>query len=405
MADMKVRHLVAQKNARGGVRYYWQPSSPLRAEGWQSQRLPDDLGAAIARAEALNADVDAWRRGQVSPSAPPAVKARARRAAPGTLGALVVDYRASRWWAKLAPATRRSYDWALDAIEAWGGDQPAREVTPRAVQAFYEGQLRRVEQQGHKRVVIETPAKAAAAVRVLRLLMQVGVRLGYASSNPAARPGISLRRARDPVLWSGRQVRHMAAVADRLGWRSIGTAILLNEWIGQREADVLRLPPVQADGEALVIRQGKTGRRVSLPIHLVPHLVARLRAEGDRDGVVRSLSHLLVHDRTGQPWNEHTFRHVFAEIRAAAAAGVPAAGDLPAMDAMPDCADLRFMELRHTAVTRLHEGGVDDLGIASITGHTPGSVRAVLDRHYLIRTAPAAERAFRARLKAEGGDA
>lgn len=40
-----------------------------------------------------------------------------------------------------------------------------------------------------------------------------------------------------------------------------------------------------------------------------------------------------------------------------------------------------------------------------VTGHTPGSVRAILDRHYLVRTGKAAERAFKARLEAERGGA
>ena len=64
---------------------------------------------------------------------------------------------------------------------------------------------------------------------------------------------------------------------------------------------------------------------------------------------------------------------------------------------------LWFMELRHTAVTRLHEAGVDFLGIAGITGHTPGTVQAMCDKHYLVRTAKAAEGAFRKRLAAEIG--
>jgi hypothetical protein len=251
MARMKIRHLVARDNADGTRRFYWQPSSPLRAEGWNTERLPDEQAAAIARAELLNADVDAWRKGEASPSAPPAVKARARKAPPGTVSALIADYKASRFWTKLAVSTtRRSYEWALDAIEAWAGDQPARGITAPAVQAFYEAQLRRVEQQGRKKVVIETPAKAAAAVRVLRLLLQVGVRLGYLTSNPASRPGISLTRKRDPLPWSPDQVLHMAAVADRLGWRSIGTAMILNSWIGQREGDVLTLPPSRVEAEA-----------------------------------------------------------------------------------------------------------------------------------------------------------
>ena len=174
-----------------------------------------------------------------------------------------------------------------------------------------------------------------------------------------------------------------------MGWRSVATAILLNEWLGQRESDILALKPWKVEAESLQLQQGKRKRIVRLPVHVVPHLVARLRGEAERPGAVASLEHLLLHDRTGQAWGEHTFRHIFAEVRARAA------------QTMPDCADLRFMELRHTAVTRLHEAGVDELGIAGITGHSPRTVREILDRHYLVRTERAAERAFRLRLAAE----
>lgn len=413
MAKLQIRHLVARPNAKGLTRYYWQPAAPLRAAGWRPLSLGTDQAAAMAKAEELNADVDAWRRGEVPAGAPPAAKARAKKAPAGSVAALIEDYRHSRWWAALAPRTRHHYGWALDAIEAWAGDQPARGITPPAVQAFYAAQLRRVEGTGKARRVVETPAKAAAAVRVLRLLLEVGVRLGYLASNPAARPGISAPRQREPRLWSPEAVAQMVEAADRLGWRSIGTAILLNHWMGQREADVLALAPWQVEQGAIVLTQGKTGRRVALPVHLVPALVARLQAETARQVVVKLPTRqagqprratLLRHDRTGEAWNEHTFRHVFAEVRAAAVAGMAedAAQGLPALPGLPACEDLRFAELRHTAVTRLHEAGVDELGISGITGHTPGSVRAILDRHYLVRTAKAAEGAFKRRLAAEG---
>lgn len=394
---MRVRHVVAKPGAAGQMRFYWQPSAQLRAAGWRPQRLPDDPAEALARAEALNAEVDAWRRGEPAPGAPEAARRRGRAPAAGSMAALIADYRRSPWWTRLAVRTRKDYGWCLDLIETWAGDMPVRSITPPAVQAFYQSQLRRVEGRGRQRVVVETPAKAAAAVRVLRLVLQVGVRLGYCGANAAARPGMVVRRQREPRLWQPEEVRQMAAAADALGWRSVGTAILLNEWIGQRVADVLALPPWRADTGALVLSQGKTRRRVALPVHLVPHLVERLRAEAARPGLA-SATHLLVHDRTGRPWTLSTFEHVFAEVRAAAARGLPEAGLAP----MPGCAELLFRELRHAAVTRLHEAGVDDLGICGITGHTPQSVRQVLDRHYLVRTGRAAERAFRRRLEAEG---
>ncbi len=391
MARKSGRHLI-EKSGPLGPRWYWQPSTQLRAEGWRAQRLDAmDLPAAMAAAESLNQEVDAWRQGLPAPHAPAAIaRTRRNQAAPGSVGALIRDYKGSRWWSGLAPRTQRDYAWCLDLIGAWAADMPARAITPPAVQAFYEGQLRQVTGKGKARVVIERPAKAAAAVRVLRLLLQVGVRLGYLKDNPASRPGIGLTRQREPVLWSQAAVRHMAATADRLGWRSIGTAILLNEWLGQRVEDLLGIRAWSLEQGAIVLRQGKTGRLVSLPVHLVPHLVERLNGEAARPGGVQSLTHLLTHDRTGQPWKLFTFSHTFADVREEAARTMPA------------CAGLIFRELRHTMVTRQHEAGTDNLGIASLSGHTPGSVQAILDKHYLIRTSEAAEHAFRRRLAKEG---
>jgi integrase len=259
------------------------------------------------------------------------------------------------------------------------------------VQAFYATQLERVEGKGRKRKVIKTPAKAAAIIRVLRLLLQAGRLLGYSlheGQNPAAKPGISYERQREPVVWTPEQVRHMAADAE--GWHSMAIAILLNEWIGQREADVLALTPWKVEADALRIRQEKTRRVVLLPVHLVPHLVERLRAERERVGAVVSTEYLLLHEGTGKEWNAHTFRHVFAEIRERAATPSPEQIEAGAV-AMPSCADLRFMELRHTAVTRLDEAGVDALGIAGITGHSSKTVVDMLEKYYLTRTSKAAE--------------
>jgi hypothetical protein len=408
---MKIRHLVERKGARGSL-HYWQPSAELRAEGWNPLRLPDDPAQAAARAEALNRQVDAWRRGEEAAEAPAPRRARAKGPAAGTVSALIAEYRESRWWAEKAPATRQQYGWALGLIEAWAGDVPTRAITPRAVQAFYEAHLERREGRGRAARLVRTPARAAALIRVLRLLLQVGQRLGYQlheGRNPALRPGVSVERQREPRLWPREAVKHMVAVADRLGWRSVGTAIVLNDWLGQRLGDLLALPPW--GGGPLVIQQSKTRRLVSLPVHQVPHLVARLKEDEARQVVVplrrgegEEKPVLLRHDRTGRAWTRHTFAHVFAEIRAAAAAGLPAdeARGLPALPGMPACDGLIFMELRHTAVTRQAEAGSDPLAIAAITGHSEGSVRAILERHYLIRTAGLAEATFARRLKAEG---
>lgn len=390
MSRHTIRHLVEKPGAHG-PRWYWQPSAKLRGEGWRPQRLlANSLAHAMELAEQLNADVDA-RRASIPTG-------KAAKAPAGSVLAMITAYKASKWW-PAGERTRRDYGHYLDAIAAWAGDQPARAVTPRAVQAFHTAMERRTEGKGRHRRTIHTPARAAAAVRVLSALFSAGVRLGFVATNPALRAGISVERQREPVLWSRAQLDHLVATADAMGWRSHGTAMLLNYWCGQRQADVLALAPWSLEQGAIVLKQRKRGRRVSLPVHLVPELVTRLEQERGRNSTVASLTHLLLHEGTGRPWQSYTFTHTFAEIRAKAAAGDAKLGLPP----MPSCAKLRWMELRHTAVTALKAAGLDALAIASITGHTAQSVQAILDRHYLVRTSEQAEHAFKARLAKEQG--
>lgn len=392
-----IRHLVELPGA-SGPRWFWQPSTKLRAQGWRGRRLAaTTLAEAIDAAEALNAELDAWRIEQASGPAKP-------RYAAGTVAALIVDYKQSDFFTKLAERTRRDYGHYLDRIAEWAGDQPARAITPVAVQAWYRAMAKRVEGRGRNRRVIETPARAAAAVRVLQALLGAGRLLSagnggaYVTHNAADKQKLRVERQRDPVLWTRAMLDHMIITADAMGWRSQGTAMLLNFWCGQRQEDVLRMRAWTVEGGSLVLRQGKTGRRVSLPLHLVPELVARLEAERTRAGVA-SPTHMLLHDNTGQPWRSYTFTHTFAEIREAAAKGRPDLGIPP----MPDCAALRWMELRHTAVTEMHRAGQSPLQIASVTGHTPQSAQSIIKRHYLIDTADMSEGAFKARVAKEGG--
>src|SRR5262249_35563126 len=55
---------------------------------------------------------------------------------------------------------------------------------------------------------------------------------------------------------------------------------------------------------------------------------------------------------------------------------------------------LTFHDLRGTAVTRLAIAGATEAEIATITGHSLRSVRAILDTHYLARD-PARDREAR----------
>jgi len=371
MATFKIRYFVEKPDGR----CYWQPANALRRQGWQPRRLPAERQAAILEAERLNGELDAWRSQASSPAPagilPPRELAR-------TLAALVTRWKASDDWKELAPKTRTTYLYCLEAILAWSGDAPAASLTGELVRKFYKALARK------------TPGKAHATVRVLRTLLQHGMRLDWIKVNPAARPGL-VDTARKGRLWSKAAIAAFVAAADRLGWHSVGTAVLLNEWIGQREGDVIRLSRAQYRDGTIHVRQAKTGAEVALPVGLVPHLVARLEAELQRAAKLKvQPTTLLVCETTAAPWKEYHFRHVVQQIRAAAVA------------TCPELADLWFMHLRHTAITRLAEAGCSNGLIATISGHSQSTVQLMIDR-YMIRTAAMARAAFQARLDKERG--
>lgn len=408
MAQFRVRYLVKVPGPSGGLpRYFWRPGPALRKLGWRNQRVPldwdrypDAIGleaAAIARAQELNAELDGRRAdaaiASVRAPTPPAQR---------TLGDLITHYKRSEDWTGLAPKTQRGYLQCLKRIEVWGADAPVRVIDAARIRRLME-------------VMRTTPAFMNAVARVLRLVLEHGRRHGFLTVNPALRPGLA---GTEPtgLIWPREAVPVFVAAADRLGRHSVGTAVLLNEWLGQREGDVLRMPWHVLRNGTLWIRQSKTGAGVGLPVGMVDHLVRRLEEERARQfarvgvaGVVPAT--IIVDERTGLPFKEDRFRHVFAEIRAAAAKDAPAGFEIdhlmPGRDTLDPGAftvrmeQLTFMALRHTGVTRLAEAECDNALIATISGHSEASVAGIIAR-YKVRTAKIARLAFQRRLDAEG---
>lgn len=390
MATRKIPYFVEKPGRSGARRFYWQPKGALRELGWKAERLPDDEGAAIARARQLNAELEAWRQGKATPTQIAIAASTARGAViqVRSVAHLIREYKASRFFTEKADKTRRGYQQNLDVIEDWAGDVPVAAIGPARVQKLYE-EMREA-----------TPAKANAVVTMLRILLQHGVRLEWIKSNAAEKPGL-VGLEPSGKLWPVDAVALFVECADRptrehpLGWHSIGTAVLINHWIGQRQADVLKLQRVDYRDERFFVDQNKTGEKVAVP-H-APWVAARVAAELARqaDRGVEHVTHLLLCETTGQPWGEDHFRHIFAEIRARAAKKWPsfelADGSKVAMAA------LQFMHLRHTAVTELAIAGCTVPEIAGITGHTIKSVEQILSR-YLIRTSAIAQAATDKRL-------
>jgi integrase len=128
---------------------------------------------------------------------------------------------------------------------------------------------------------------------------------------------------------------------------------------GQRQGDLLALPWSAYDGQWIRLRQGKTGRRVNIPV------TRRFRAVLDNSK--RTATVILTNGR-GVAWEGNAFRKAWRD--GCRKAKITA---------------LHFHDLRGTAVTRLAEAECSDAEIAAITGHSMRDVGAILDK-YLART-------------------
>lgn len=330
--------------------------------GWRAQRLPDTLPEAIAEAERLNKQLDAWRDGeQYSPTTAKA----------GTVEDLIQKYKNSRHWRDLASKTQQGYEYSFRIILKALGDIPVRAISPSSVQKFYESMKSK-------------PAKAKAVITTLRLLFSHAIRIDMITFNPAQNPGIK-NKSEKGKIWDPEAVRAMAISAEEQGHYSIASAILFNEWFGQRMGDVVSIKLSDYQDGIIKISQNKTGSEVELPIDLIPPLKDRITKQIEYSQNRKSIYMFSRPD--GKAYLTDHFSRIIKRSRAQAIKNFPDA----------DLEDLVFKDLRHTAVTRLGEAEAPIQMIASITGHSFKNCTQILDR-YNIRTSKMAVSAIKKRL-------
>src|SRR3546814_12483594 len=78
------------------------------------------------------------------------------------------------------------------------------------------------------------------------------------------KPGLEWNHPK-PRIWTPREIEIFASHADEMGRWSVGTAVILNEWIGQREGDVLGMLRSAYQDGALRFEQSKTKVDIDLP--------------------------------------------------------------------------------------------------------------------------------------------
>ena len=287
-------------------------------------------------------------------------EACARKVIPpsGTLLSILQAFQVSEDFTRLADSTRRSYVSLIKRIEKKFGDFPLAALTDRRTRGIFMAWRDKFAASSGRR-------QADYAWDVLARVVSWAFDRGLVLANPCTRGGRLYRGSRRENVWTPSDE---AAFFERAPAR-LHLALLLALWTGQRQGDLLRLPWNAYDGKHIRLRQSKTGARVVIPVG------APLKAALD---ATPKVSPIILTNRSGKPWRGESFR--WSWNRACKAAGI---------------IGLTFHDLRGTAVTRLALAGATEAEIATITGHSLRSVRAILDTHYLARDPALAESAIR----------
>ncbi len=302
------------KRAKGRLYGYY------RRDG-RVTRIKGDPGTP-AFLEAYNAIHRASEAGKIPTSQP-------ETAIPGSLRALIEDYKKSGKFKQMAAATRASYLWVLEWLLPRYGNLPVADL-PR------DWVLRRQDE------LAATPGKANYFVTVMSVLLVWGRDRRYCTINVAA--GIDkLRTGESYRVWSDAEIE---AFTSPLAGR-MALPVLLGLYTAQRRGDVIKLPWSAYNGATITLRQSKAGKKAKtlvIPVH--PVLKAALDATPKTAVTICTRA-------DGHSWKKDHFAHVYAATRAKLGLS----------------GDVHFHGLRHSSASRLAEAGASDAQVQAITGH------------------------------------
>ncbi len=368
----------------------WVPGPKLRKLKWKGRDLKDaqgnwlNYGDAINAAIAINKEVEDWRARDGSGTRP----RQAPRKVPRSCRLLADLWYKSPEFRRLGERTRSDYTNKLELFLASPCD-PEDDDNPATMADVPVRALGRANLKGYWRQQYDERGHAMAngIIAAVRAMLTFGTDLEWIELNPAFKLKLPVVDAR-VAFWSPAKVEAFIKTADTmrrltdpgLGLQSVGDAVVIALHSGQRQGDVLEMPPRIFEQQRLALSQFKTHALVDAP--MTPQLQARVALIKERwkgKGIV-ALEALVIDERTGKRWTADAFRKAFREVRSEAAQRYPELCETERFQ--PGIDLLRFQDLRDTAVTRLAMAGCTLPEIAAISGHTPDHITSVI-KHYL----------------------
>jgi integrase len=282
---------------------------------------------------------------------------------------VVVSYKASGEYKKLADSTKRNWGRWLDRISDYFGDlRIAQFDRPEKIRPV----IRRWRNQ-----LADKPRTADYAMQVLSRALSYAVDpLGKIASNPCEGIKQLYHGDRSEIIWADSDIGHLRQTCAI----EVAHAVDLAAHTGLRLGDLVRVSWSHVGADAITMTTGKSRHRREV---IVPIYDALRRV---LDGVPKRSTAILTNSRY-RPWTENSFGSAFNRAK---------------IDASMEDRDLHFHDLRGTAATRFYIAGLSVRVIAEIMGWEEEYVEKII-RRYVGRNA-ATKAAIEQLNRADGGE-
>jgi hypothetical protein len=275
-------------------------------------------------------------------------------AAPGSIAALVIEFRVVLAKRTMADATRRAWSYYLGLIEEEHGK--------RLVADLRKAHVFRIRDK-----MTDTPGKANNYLSKLRALLDFACERDWIAVNPAA--GVPGLDTGEHEPWPSHVIEEVLAEADPM----LRLAIVTGLCSGQRLSDVILMQHGWHDGRMMEVRSKKTSTDAFVQMH--PLWLAEIK-KVPRKAVT------LLYDRFGKPFSgtdriQERLRRLMHKL-----------GYVDADDQLL----YTFHGLGKNACCYLAELGLEDRVISALVGKTPETVRYYTKRARTLMLAQGAAR-------------
>lgn len=266
---------------------------------------------------------------------------------------LVILYKGSNDYKKLADTTKRNWSRWLDRISTHFGDT-------RIAQFDRPQKIRPIIRQW-RGTYSDAPRNADYGMQVLSRVLSYAVDpLAKISANPCEGIKQLYSTERAAIIWTDEDIKQIKLTCSK----EIGLAVDLASLTGLRVSDLIRLSWSHVKDGAIIISTGKSGHKREAVIPIYDDLKALLDRIPKRSTAILTSSHET-------PWTANGLGSSFNKAK---------------IDASMAERELHFHDLRGTAATKFYTAGLSERVIAEIMGWEEDHVSKII-RRYVDRTA------------------